>query len=122
MGGRSTLSGQCTAGSVVRANALVLPMPVPAGAELFLQYDGDNPDPEECYRFVGDVRQTKNGYVWELLQSTCTPGVRRLALAALQHPKMHGVLQITRNWVTMARGKGGLSAGQVETLTGWGLA
>ena len=115
------LSGQCTAGSVIHANALVLPAPVPAGAELFLEYDHGNLDHEECYRFVGDVRQTKNGYVWELLQSSCTPGVRRLALAALQHPKMSGVLQITRNWITMAHSKGGLDAGQVETLTGWGL-
>ena len=109
-------------GDVVCALGLVLSEAVPAGAELFVAYDRAGLDDEGRYRFAGDVRQTKNGYVWELLQhATCTPGVRRLALAALLHPKMRAVLQATRAWIHTARRKGGLDAGQLATLTQWGL-
>lgn len=82
--------------------ALVVMRSVAAGEELFVDYSAGATDPEDRYRFVGELGASRNGFVWELLQPSCPSTVRRLAIAVLRHESMAGVRALARAWARAA--------------------
>lgn len=90
-------SKECLVGT-----ALVVQETVLKGEELFFTYANETVDPENQYRFVGELGKSQNGFVWELLQPSCPVPVRDLAKAVLQHEAMALVLCLARSWAEKA--------------------